>query len=179
MRGKLGSSWNCWVWSLIQRCLKLSKILDLGWGKNWKFSLANPSFNCLSIHFRILLLCPTNLYGKLVSLRRWKFVLGWPLGRESTRDILQKRRPNLAISPSWCILCKQKGENIDHIILHCNYSSYMWNKVGEEFGIIGAKPNSWHVLLGMEWQFIGNNKKSKLLWRCCLALSWCIWQERH
>ena len=55
----------------------------------------------------------------------------------------------------------------------------MWNKVGEELGIIGAKPKSWHDLLGMEWQFIGDKKKSKLLWRCCLALSWCIWQERN
>ncbi|KAM7473840.1 hypothetical protein LguiB_021083 [Lonicera macranthoides] len=32
----------------------------------------------------------------------------------------------------------------------------------------------------MEWQFAGNKKKSKIMWRCCcLALAWCIWQERN
>ncbi|KAM7516657.1 hypothetical protein LguiA_006240 [Lonicera macranthoides] len=100
--------------------------------------------------------------------------------RINTCDVLQKRRPNFATSPSWCILCKQKGENIDHILLDCNFTGYMWNKVGEEFGSIGAKPSSWHEFLGMEWQFAGNKKKTKLLWRCCcLALAWCVWQKRN
>ena len=55
---------------------------------------------------------------------------------------------------------------------------YLNHKVVEEFELIGAMPSSWYGLLCMEWQFRGNKKKSKLLWRsCCLALSWCIWQE--
>ena len=98
----------------------------------------------------------------------------------NTCDSLQKRRPNLNISPSWCILCKNGGENIDHILLHCNFTRYVWNKVVEDFELIGAMPSSWYGLLCMEWQFRGNKKKSKFLWRsCCLALAWCIWQERN
>ncbi|KAM7480816.1 hypothetical protein LguiB_005399 [Lonicera macranthoides] len=109
-------------------------------------------------------------------------IFGWLASwkRVNTGDILQIRRPYLAISSSWCILCKQKGESIDHILLHCNFTGYMWNKVGEVFGSIGAKPSSWRDFLSMEWQFVGNKKKSKLMWRCCcLALAWCIWQERN
>ena len=90
-----------------------------------------------------------------------------------------KNKALISHFPFWCILCKNGGESIDRIILHCNFISYILNKVGEEFEVIGARPSSWHDLLGMEWQFIGNNKKSKMLWRCCLALSWCIWQERN
>ena len=101
-------------------------------------------------------------------------VLAWLASwkRVNTCDLLQKRRPNLAISPSWCTLCKKGGENIDHLLVHCSFTNYMWNKVGEEFELIGAMPRSWHDLLGMEWQFKGTKKNSKLLWRCCcLALA--------
>ena len=66
------------------------------------------------------------------------------------------------------------------MLVHCSFTNYMWNKVEEEFKVIGAMPSSWHDLLGMEWQFRGNKKKSNLLWRCCcLALAWGIWQERN
>ena len=39
-------------------------------GENRGYFLANLSYTCSSIHPWTLSLCPTNLYGKLVSLRR-------------------------------------------------------------------------------------------------------------
>lgn len=35
-------------------------------------------------------------------------------------DISGWRNPHLALSPSWCALCRCSGEMIDQILLDCN-----------------------------------------------------------
>ena len=88
------------------------------------------SFSCKSF-FQLLINSPQDLAfvphkfiwktGIPPKVKVFVWLASWK--RVNTCDILQKRRPKLAISPSWCSLCKQKGENIDHILLHCNYTS--------------------------------------------------------
>ena len=100
--------------------------------------------------------------------------------RVNTCDVLQSRRPNRALSPSWCILCRQDAESVDHLIIRCRFSQIIWDKIKWELHLISALPNSWHALLCMEWHFRGNRKKAKILWRCCImAAAWCLWLERN
>ena len=60
--------------------------------------------------------------------------------RVNTCDLLQIRRPYVALSPSWCILCKNENESIDHLLLHCRFAQFIWDKVRMEFEMIGAMP---------------------------------------
>ena len=54
---------------------------------------------------------------------------GWLLaiGKLNTSDVLQKRKPYMAFSPAWCVLCKQDGESIDRIFLHCPMATRLWS----------------------------------------------------
>lgn len=49
----------------------------------------------------------------------------------------------MCLSPLWCSLCKKNGENVDQILLHCSFSSTIWAKLLDQFGIVGAFPERW------------------------------------
>lgn len=46
-------------------------------------------------------------------------------GRVNTCDHIQKRRPNVWISPHWCILCKVGEDSVDRLFLYCPFL-YLW-----------------------------------------------------
>ncbi|KAM7513904.1 hypothetical protein LguiA_003487 [Lonicera macranthoides] len=71
-------------------------------------------------------------------------------GRVNTYDMLQKRRPNCCLSPSWCVLCKSDAESLNHLLLHCPYSYFIWNKACAEFGFSWAIPKDGASLLMLE-----------------------------
>ena len=71
----------------------------------------------------------------------------------------------MCLSPSGCVLCKRANENIDHILLHCEFVKKVWSKALEAFGLIGALPKRWSDIVIIKWQFRKNSKKVKQLWR--------------
>lgn len=46
-------------------------------------------------------------------------------GRVNTCDHIQKRSPNVWISPHWCILCKVGEDSVDNLFLYCPFL-YLW-----------------------------------------------------
>lgn len=48
----------------------------------------------------------------------------WSLiqNRINTMDVRQRRIPNMALSPHWCILCREDGESFNHLFLHCSFT---------------------------------------------------------
>jgi hypothetical protein len=54
------------------------------------------------------------------------------LGRILTLDNLRKRH---IIIVDRCYLCKRDGESVDHILLHCDVASALWNNIFSRFGI--------------------------------------------
>lgn len=44
------------------------------------------------------------------------------LNRMNTMDLLQRRWPYIALSPSICVLCGADEETDNHIMIHCNFS---------------------------------------------------------
>ena len=79
------------------------------------------------------------------------------LGRVNTFDLLQRWRPYACFSPSWCVLCKNHGEDIDHILLHCKFVRVLWIRL---FG---------------EWVFFLGGGPRLLL----MAVAWLVWLERN
>ena len=102
------------------------------------------------------------------------------LEKLNTYDRLQKRSPFMTQSPSWCILCKQADENLDHLLLHCEYSKKIWVKAIDLFNIIGAISKKWSEFVIVKWSFKGKRSMKRRMWRLALlAIGWQIWLERN
>ena len=84
-------------------------------------------------------------------------------GKVNTCDLLQRRRPNQCLSPSWCVLCKKNDEPMNHILMHCPYSNFIWSKVWAEFGLRWVFPKTAAEFLLMDVNIEGDATKSKAL----------------
>jgi hypothetical protein len=97
------------------------------------------------------------------------------LGRILTLDNLRKR--NLIIVDR-CCLCKRDGESVDHILLHCNLASALWNNIFSRFGISWVMPRSVLDLVACWWK--SGRSGSATSWKMVpICLFWCIWRERN
>ena len=47
----------------------------------------------------------------------------------NTCDLVQRWNPNMALSPSWCVLCWKQNETIDHLLMHCEITTKLWNQL--------------------------------------------------
>ena len=77
------------------------------------------------IHFH-----PANFAWKLKAPSNVK-TFAWLVVHKkvNTNDWLHVRRPYKSLSPHWCILCKGRGESIDHLFLHCPLTLGLWHKL--------------------------------------------------
>ena len=98
------------------------------------------------------------------------------LGKVLTIDNLRKRQLVLL---DWCCMCKAAGESINHLFLHCNIASDLWNFV--------------FTLLGLQWVMPCHVVDLLACWSGCLCrvsptaiwgliphcLMWVLWRERN
>jgi hypothetical protein len=59
------------------------------------------------------------------------------LGKILTTENLRKRK---IIIVDRCYLCKRDGETVDHLLLHCDMASTLWNHVFSRFGMSWVMP---------------------------------------
>ena len=80
---------------------------------------------------------------------------------------------------SWCCLCKENGETVDHLLLHCPFSKEIWDLVFALFGLQWLMPRKvidllacWQGYFGWDWH--------RAIWRCIPhCWTWCVWRERN
>jgi hypothetical protein len=98
------------------------------------------------------------------------------LGRFLTIDNLRKH--NLIII-DWCCMCKQSGESVDHLLLHCSLARELWSMVFVLFGVHWVMPC--HVLhLRAGWQGRFGNHRNMVVWRMVPHCVMCwIWREMN
>ena len=60
------------------------------------------------------------------------FVWVAALGRILTTDNLRRRN---VIVLDWCCMCKENGESIAHLLLHCSAAMEIWSFMFNIFGI--------------------------------------------
>jgi hypothetical protein len=70
-------------------------------------------------------------------LRTAFFTWSAALGKILTIDNLRKRH---IIIVDKCSLCKRDGESVDHILLHCDVASALWNNIFSHFSISWVMP---------------------------------------
>lgn len=148
---------------------------------------SKESFSCKSF-FGIINHGPqVPFFQEFISV--WKFsaphrvkVFSWLLvqGRLNTSDMIQRRNPHIALSPSWCSLCRKDYENIDHLMLHCEVATKLWNLLCSQTGILWATPRECKSLFIEAGGGLRSSGKAKVLWKAMvLSLTWSIWKERN
>ena len=65
----------------------------------------------------------------------------------NTNDMVQKRRPNMALFLEWCAVCKNTSENVDHLFLHCTVAYFLWSNLYKTFNLSWLAPASCYSLL--------------------------------
>jgi hypothetical protein len=132
-----------------------------------------------------------NVYAAILSLQDLPALSGWqshiwkwhlPLkvilffwlainNKILTWDILQKKG---WVGPSYCILCGQQAEDINHLFIECIFTKSVWNKCEH--------------LLQFKHQWVGYTLQNCMdLWfsdtqvsnRLPLLLCWFLWKERN
>uniref|UniRef100_A0A2N9J333 Reverse transcriptase zinc-binding domain-containing protein n=1 Tax=Fagus sylvatica TaxID=28930 RepID=A0A2N9J333_FAGSY len=66
------------------------------------------------------------------------FVWAAALGRILTTDNLRRRH---VIVLDWCCMCKESGESISHLLMHCSAAREVWLFIFNIFGIQWVMPS--------------------------------------
>ena len=136
---------------------------------------SKSAFNKLRETINMNVFSPFKMIWKSIIPHKVK-VFAWlvALGRIDTCDVLQKKRPYCVLYPSWCVLCKREEETIDHLFIHCNFSSRIWWKVLKVFGLSWVVPGSCYGLLSSQRSYI-KEKETKIIWNHFMfAILWAI-----
>jgi hypothetical protein len=98
------------------------------------------------------------------------------LGKILTIDALRKRG---LIIVDWCCMCKQSGENVDHLLLHYKVAHEVWSMVFAFFGV------QWVMNLTIQDLFSGWSGSTSrngcvIVWQIVPhCVIWCLWLERN
>ena len=93
------------------------------------------------------------------------------LGKLLTIHNLRKRH---LIIVDWCCMCKQNGESVYHLLLHCSMTRELWSMVFGLFGMDWVMPC--HVLhLWAGWQVRFGAHRNMIVWRMVPhCVMWCL-----
>ena len=69
------------------------------------------------------------------------------LKKLNTQDLLQRRQPFLSISLSWCIMCRNESESVNHLFLHYYLAQRVWTYVLQKFKVSWVLPQDVNQLI--------------------------------
>ena len=76
-----------------------------------------------------------------------------------------------------CVLCKNDEESVDHIMLHCPFSSMVWDKIWY-FMSLDWVPHVTIQLFFLSWKAPSKNHLIIKLWDLILPFfCWGVWKE--
>jgi hypothetical protein len=77
-----------------------------------------------------------------------------------------------------CCMCKKSEEMVDHLFLHCEIASTLWDAMFSCFGLAWVMPRQVVDLLACWWS--SGRTRSAAVWKMLpTCLFWCLWQERN
>jgi hypothetical protein len=104
------------------------------------------------------------------------FVWAAALGRILTIDNLRRRH---VIVLDWCCMCKESGESISHLLLHCLAAREVWSFIFSIFDIQWVMPSGVIDFLSC-WGDGCQSARIRKLWDMIpLCIFWCLWWERN
>ena len=79
------------------------------------------------------------------------------------------------LSHSWCVICRKNNESIDHLLMHCEIATKLWNQLFYEAGFSWVVQEKCCALFRKDMIGFGSNKMSRALWNSMIiALMWSI-----
>ena len=76
-------------------------------------------------------------------------------------------------------MCKEDGETVDHLLLHCDFAKELWDMVFVLFGLHWVMPRRVIELFAC-WQGKFGRHQHINIWRAIPhCLMWCVWKERN
>jgi hypothetical protein len=98
------------------------------------------------------------------------FVWTAALGKILTEDNLRKQH---VIVINQCCMCKKIEETVDHLLLHCDVASVLWNSLFSRFGMSWVMPRRVIDLLACWWSF--GRSRSAAVWKMVsICIFWCL-----
>ncbi|CAN1761072.1 hypothetical protein LINPERHAP1_LOCUS7778 [Linum perenne] len=94
----------------------------------------------------------------------------------ATTDNLQRRG---FLLPNHCVLCEKAAESVDHIFIHCAFTTQVWSKLSSTLSIHGPLPSSFKDLLLM-WKYMNCAPHFAIVRDVLIhSVIWNIWLERN
>jgi len=79
----------------------------------------------------------------------------------------------------WYCMCKNNGESVDHLLLHCDITSALRNTVFSSVGLVWTMPRRM-VDLFAYWRRPRARSQLDAVWKMILpCLMWYRWRERN
>jgi hypothetical protein len=102
-------------------------------------------------------------------------ILAWTIleNKIPTWENLQKRQFN---GPSWCSLCKEQGESVDHLFMRCPFTTSVWAEATKLNSAIGAWQGASFEEALMVWLSPRTPQDLKYF---PLIVAWGIWLARN
>lgn len=82
----------------------------------------------------------------------------------NTNDRVQRKNPQFAVSPNWCVMCRKDVESIDHLLFHCMVARSLWLKVLGEVGLTWVFPARCRDLMLESTVGFGSSRMVRVLW---------------
>uniref|UniRef100_A0A0V0IE94 Putative ovule protein n=1 Tax=Solanum chacoense TaxID=4108 RepID=A0A0V0IE94_SOLCH len=102
----------------------------------------------------------------------------WLLAKETvlTHENLNKRGVHLC---SRCFLCEEQGETVNHLFLHCKWTTQLWQMFTNMREIKWVKPGRIKEVLKC-WNRDGNAGRKEERWKMVPScIWWTVWLERN
>jgi hypothetical protein len=104
----------------------------------------------------------------------------WAAALDKILTIYNLRKRGLTLV-NWCCLCKKSEETINHLLIHCEFTSEIWHLVLILFGVswVMWMPSN-IVELFQCWRTQGWGHSKEAIWKVIpTLLMWCIWRKRN
>ncbi|CAN1792638.1 Putative ribonuclease H protein At1g65750 [Linum perenne] len=97
-------------------------------------------------------------------------------GKIASIDNLQKRGMVLV---NWCALCERDLESINHLFIHCSFTSSVWGRVSSKLSLYGPRNAGVRDLIEA-WKGMNSTSTFPVAPRVLLhGVFWFIWLERN
>ena len=99
-----------------------------------------------------------------IPLKIQVVLLALAQGKLNPGKVIQRKFPNMCLSPSWCVICKTSAETSNHLFLYCFVTSKLWSRLCKEANILCVISGSFHFILMENSYAFSKGKKAKTLW---------------
>jgi hypothetical protein len=130
----------------------------------------------MSLFLMIVLISLGRVFGRIRFLESGVLCLVSCIREDPHHGQLRKRH---IIVVDWCCMCKKSGESVDHLLLHCEIASALWNAIFNSVGLAWVMPSRVVDLFAC-WRGQVGRLHFDAVWKMIPScLMWCLWRERN